>query len=143
MHFFEILRYAYADEDSIRREVGDMISFLFWCPELCRNPKLLIKVHMSCLYLRHVALNTPEVKLWSASKAGDEFDLSELIRPFQSYLLSSDPECNIFTDKTFVTWWNKLPKNVAGTAFKPAYSPWSSLVDVSDKNHNLKEPVKC
>ena len=84
--------------------------------------------------MERVALAVPEVKLGSPSGIGDGPDLSEIIEPIQSYLLSSCPESYIVNDAaTTVTEYLDVLKCLAGTGVVSGYSPWV-YVDCLDED---------
>ena len=108
------------DDDNNGPEVGDMVSLLAGCPKLC-EPKVLILFHLGCLSLPQVRLELPEARFGSSSGVGDGPDLSEKIRPVQSYQLSSNPICKIFTDAASTSDCMKLLEMFAGTAMELGY----------------------
>ena len=117
-----------------------MIAFLSACPGLTHKSRTMTMFRLSCLCLERVVLALPEVKFGSISGIGDKPDLSEIIRPVQSYLLSCCPQSNICTDAASVSDCLEVLESFAGTTVEPGYSPWV-YVDCFDKDEVLIELV--
>ena len=62
MHFIDDVRSAFLDEDSVGPEAGVTISFSSGRLKMCRKPRNLAIFHMSCLCLKHIVLDSLEVK---------------------------------------------------------------------------------
>ena len=60
-----------------------------------RKTNIMTMFRPSCLCLDHGKLDSPEVKFGSLASVDDGPDFSEIIEPVQSFLLSSNPQCNI------------------------------------------------
>ena len=127
---------------AVGTEVGDMISFLISCPKLVRKTRIMTIFRLSCLCLDHGKLDWSEVKFWSSAGVADGPDLSEIIEPVQSCLLSSNHKYQIFTDVSSVSERTELHEGSAGTAIEPGYNPWT-YVDFFDKDEVLQDFVKC
>ena len=132
--------FAYLDDDNDEPEVGDKISFLTGCPELCHKLKALMMLRFNCLCLQHIVLDLSVSKFESPNVVDDGPDLSEIIRPIQSCLLCSNPEKTILTDASSITECLETQESFGGIAVKPGYNPWS-YVDFSIQNQILKEVV--
>ena len=76
------------------------------------------------------------LKFGSANGAKDALLLWELIRSVQSYLLSSNLQCNFFTDAVSIAECLELPESCAGAA--GGCNPWSN-VDFSNKYQNSRK----
>ena len=51
MDLVEVLRYTHIDDDGHGPALGDIVTFLSGCPELCRNEKTLTIFRLSCYAL--------------------------------------------------------------------------------------------
>ena len=100
-----------------------MLSGWSGCTELSCELKIFAFFHLSCLCLQHVVLGLRDVKFESSIKAGDGPDLSGEIWLIQNFLLSNNPDCNIFNDWTSVTKITERVENFARTAFEAGYNP--------------------
>jgi len=69
----------------------------------------------------------PSITLGFSSKSTDELDLSDVIEPLQSYLLSSSAEKNIFTSAESISSCVKLLNEFGDKAIQRCYDPWASV----------------
>ena len=69
----------------------------------------------------------PSVTLGCPSKSAAEVDLSDILEPSQSYLLSSTAEKKIFTSAESTLSCVELLDKFADRAMQPGYDPWTSV----------------
>ena len=119
-----------------------MVSLLSGYLKLCRKPKVLSMFRLSSFCSPHIALDLPEVEFGSTNVFRDEPNLSEVIRPVKSYLMTSNPACIIFADSASISDCVELLESFAGTATEAGYNPWS-YVDFSVRDKVLKQLIKC
>ena len=74
---------------------------------------------LSCLFLEDVVMAMSGVKFGSSSEIGNGHDLSEIIKPLQSYLSWNYPNSNIFTDASSVIECLEVLESFTGTALEP------------------------
>ena len=133
MEFVDDIRFVYLDELHIGPEIEDMITFLSASPELAKREYTFRVFRLCCLCLGHVVPKLHSVALGCASKGAAEIDLSDVIEPLQSYLLSSSAEQNIFTSAESISSYVELLDEFADRAVQPGYDPWAS-VNFHDKS---------
>ena len=97
MDLVDDLQFSYTDDDGHGPTVGDMVTFLCSCPKLCRKQKTSTMLRLTCLFFGHFPPVLPSVKFGSAVSPSSSSELSEIIEPVNSYLLSCNAENNIFT----------------------------------------------
>ena len=97
MEFIDDIRFVYFDELYIGPKIEDMKTFLSSSPELAKQEQTAHIFKLCCLCLGHVVPKLPSVTLGCPSKSAAGVDLSDIIEPLQSHLLSSSADQNIFT----------------------------------------------
>ena len=144
MEFIDDIRFVYLDELHIGPKIEDMITFLSSSPELAKREYTFRAFKLCCLCLGHVVPKLPSVALGSASKGAAEVDLSEVIEPLQSYLLSSSAEQNIFTSAESISSCVELLNEFADRAMQPGYDPCASVnfYDKSEISVDLTKAYK-
>ena len=129
-------------EEGVAPEVRDIIIFLPGYPELVRKTKIMTMYRLSCLCLDHGKLDLPEDNFGLIGWSCEGPDLLETIETVQSYLLSSNPDCNIFTNAFSISECMEMIGSFARTVVESGYNPWT-YIDFFDGNGFLKELVKC
>ena len=82
-------------------------------------------------------MNVPDVLLGSSKGVGDGPDVSEIIKPVRSYLLSSSPESEIFTGAATNIDVLAVLEFFDETDVEPGFSSWI-FVDCFDNDKILK-----
>ena len=77
---------------------------------------------------RHVVPKLPSVTLGSPGKSAAGVDLSDIIEPLQSYLLSISAEQNIFTNAESISSYVELLDEFGDKAIQACCDPWASAV---------------
>ena len=125
--FIDDVRHVCLDELGVGPDVEDMVSFLSSCPKLSRREYTLDLFKLCCLCFGHVAPKLLDVSLGSSKVGLTSVDLSSLIGPIQSYLLSGDSEGNFFTDPGSVSCCMELLETFIDRALQSDYNPWESV----------------
>ena len=92
------LRHVYLGDVISGAFIDDMITFLSNCPELARREYTLHVFKLCCLCLGHVCPALPIVGLSYPMGGMESVDLSLVIEPLRSYLLSRELTNNFCTD---------------------------------------------
>ena len=142
MEFIDDIRFVYLDELHIGPRIEDMITLLSSSPELAKQEHTSHVFKLCCLCLGHVVLNLPSVTLGCPSKTTAEANLSDIIEPLQSYLLSSSAEHKIFTSAESILSCVELLDELGDKAVQPYYDPWAS-VDFYDKSQVYADLTKA
>ena len=132
MEFIDGIRFVYLDELHICPKIEDMISFLSSSPELAKREQTAHVLKLCCLCLGHEVPKLPSVTLGCPSKSAAAVDLSDIIEPLHSYLLSSSAEQNNFTNAQSILSCVELLDKFGDKAIQPCYDPWAG-VDFHDK----------
>ena len=127
MEFIDDIRFVYLDELHIGPKIEDMITFLSSSPELAEREHPFHVFKLCCLCVEHVVPKLPSVTLGCPSKSAAEVDLSDILEPSQSYLLSSTAEKKIFTSAESTLSCVELLDKFADRAMQPGYDPWTSV----------------
>ena len=125
MDLVDDLRYTHIDDDSRGLTVGDMVTFLRGCPEICRKEKTLTMFRLSCVCIGHFPPVLFSLKIGSSLAPPSDPELSKVIKSLQSYLLSCGVENNIFTDPSSINECVELLEGFAGTALHSSYDVWT------------------
>ena len=133
MEFNDDIRFLYLDELHIGPKNEVMITFLSSSPKLAKREHTSHVFKLRCLCLGHVVPKLPCVTLGCPSKSAVEADLSDIIEPLQSYLLSSSFEQNVFTSAESISSCVELLDEFGDKAIQPCYDTWAS-VDFHDKS---------
>ena len=142
MEFVDDICFVYLDELHIGPKIEDMITFLSSSPELAEREYTFRVFKLCCLCLGHLVPKLPSVALGCASKGAAEIDLSDVIEPLQSYLLSSGAEQNIFTTAESLSSCVELLDEFADRAMQPGFDPWAS-VNFHDKSQISADLTKA
>ena len=115
------------DQLHIGPKIEDMVTFLSSSPELANRQHTSYVFKFCCLCLWHVAPEVPFDILGCPGKSTTEVDLSDIIEPLQSYLLSRSAEQNNFTSAKSFSSCVELLDEFSDKATQPYYDPWRSV----------------
>ena len=132
----------YSDELHSGPKIEDMITFLSSSPELAKREPTAHVFKLCCLCLGHVVPKLPSVTLGSPGKSAAGVDLSDIIEPLQSYLLSISAEQNIYTNAESISSCVELLDEFGDKTIQPCYGPWAS-VDFHDKSQIYADLTKA
>ena len=127
LEFIDDLRFVYLDERHIGPTIEDMVTFLASCPELFKREYTAYVFKLCCLCLGHVVPELPSVSLGSPDRTSSVVDLSDLIEPLQSYLLTCNTEQNIFSSADSISSCVEMLAEFGDKALQPSYDPWASV----------------
>ena len=105
MEFKDVFRFFYLDELHNGPKIEDMLIFLSSSPELAKQEQTAHVFKLCCLCFGHVVPKLPSVTLRCRSKSAAVVDLSDIIEPLQSYLLSSSAERSLPMQSQFRHVW--------------------------------------
>ena len=128
--------YISIDDDGHGPSVGDTVS-LCGFPEMCSEEKAVKEFRLSCLRIDHFSPVLPNVNFRAAVSPFSDPELSEVIEPVQSYLLSHSVENNYFTDPKSIIECVELLNASACSALHSGYDVWT-YIDICAKEHILK-----
>ena len=136
------IRFVYLDELHNGPKIEDMITFLSSSPELVKREQTSHVFKLVCLCLGHVMPKLPSDTLGSPGKSAAGVDLSDIIEPLQSYLLSSSAEQNIFFNAESISSCMEFLDEFGDKTIQPCYDPWA-IVDFHDKSQIYAELTKA
>ena len=122
MEFIDDIRFVCLDELHIGLKIENMITFLSSSPELAKREQTSHVFKLCCLCSGHLVPELPSVSLGSPSKSAAEDDLSDIIEPLQSYLLSSSAEQNVFTSAESISSCVELLDRAIQSCYDPRAS---------------------
>ena len=142
LEFIDDLRFVYLDELHNGPKFEDMVTFLSSSPKLSKPHYTSYVFKLCCLHLGHVVPELPNVLLSSPNRSVAGVDLSDVIEPVQSYLLSSSSEQNIFLRAECISSCVEKLAEFGDRALQPSYDPWAS-VDIHGRVKNHAELTKA
>ena len=128
LEFIDDLRFVYLDERHIGPTIEDIVTFLSSSPELSKRRYTAFVFKLCCLCLGHVVPELPSVSLGSPDRNSSAVDLSDLIEPLQSYLLTSNTEQNIFSSADSISSCVEMLAEFGDKALQPSYDLWIGVV---------------
>ena len=126
LEFIDDLRLVYLDQHHTGPTIEDMVTFLASSPELSKREYTAYVFKLCCLCLGHVVPELPSVSMRSPDRSS-AVDLSDLIVPLQSYLLTYNTEQNIFSSADSISSCVEMLAEFGDKALQPSYDPWASV----------------
>ena len=127
LEFIDDLRFVYLDERHIGPTIEDMVTSLSSSPELSKREYTAYVFKLCCLCLGHVVPELPSVSLGSPDRNSSAVDLSDLIEPLQSYLLTCNTEQNIFSSADSISSCVEMLAECGDKALQPSYDLWAGV----------------
>ena len=127
LEFIDDLPFVYPDERHIGPTIEDMVNFMSSSPELSKRDFTAYVLKLCCLCLGHVVPELPSVSLGSPDRKSSAVDLSDLIEPLQSYLLTCNTEQNIFSSADSISSCVEMLAEFGDKALQPSYDLWAGV----------------
>ena len=127
LEFIDDLRFVYLDERHLGPTIEDMVTFLSSSPELSKREYTAYVFKLCCLCLGHVVPELPSVSLGSPDRNSSAVDLSDLIEPLQSYLLTCNTEQSIFSSADLISSCVEVLADFGDKALQPSYELWAGV----------------
>ena len=143
--FMDSLRQRYSGMSQPTLFIPDTVDFLMKQESLQTRPLLYKVFRLSCLCLDVPFTQLPAVKFWNINSDDPTSQLTDLIRPVQSYFANVSKSVEIMTSEESISKFLALEPTFRSTAVSDIYCPWLSVnfFDRAEVLKNLDPTGSC